>query len=165
MIPQVFATIMVIMLFCAPQRQDIKLSDFIPTKVWKRTGIVKLTDSEKRALKDEIVKFIVRYHRSLTDGVAVIAPSVSTSMKAREIRTNMRLKEVPFRYAESILVVVRSSLFDPLQYSYDSVVELRSDADNQLNITGPKFHVYLYSMDDDLAVTRINHKSFDAREE
>jgi hypothetical protein len=146
----------------AGQPQDSNLADLIPRAKWKAAGIEKLTDPERAILRDEIVALLQRYRASLTEGVAVIAPSVSTSMKAREIRARLGKKEVPFRYAEAILVVVRSSLFNPLQYGYDSVGELQRDADSQLNISGPKYHVYLYSMDDDLRVTQISHKSFEA---
>jgi hypothetical protein len=151
-----------ILIMAAAQAQDDKLADLIPTDKWEKTGISKLTDSERGVLREEIAALLQAYRASLTDGLAVIAPSVSTSMKAREIRAQLRKKEVPLRYAEAILVVVRSSLFNPLQYSYDSVGELQRDADNQLNISGPKFHVYLYSMDDNLVVTQTSHRSFDA---
>lgn len=146
----------------AAQPQDLGLADLIPAEKWEKTGLSKLADSERIALRDEIVALLQRCRAPLTDGVGVIAPSVSTSIKAREIRAQLRKREVPLRYAEVILVVVRSSLFNPLKYGYDSVCELQKDADNQLNISGPKFHVYLYSMDDNLRVTQISHTSFEA---
>lgn len=146
----------------AGQPQDPTLADLIPKAKWNAAGIHKLTDQERTVLRDELISLLQRYRASLTDGVAVIAPSVSTSMKAREIRAQLRKKEVAFRYAEAILVVVRSSLFNPLQHGYDSVGELQRDADSQLNISGPKYHVYLYSMDDNLRVTQVSHKSFEA---
>lgn len=144
------------------QQRESKLSDLIPTDAWKKTGLSKLSDSEQTALRDEILALLKRYHRSLTEGVAVIAPSISTSAKAREILAETKIKQIPFRYAEKILVVVRSALFNPLQATYDSVGELQGDSDRQLNIAGPKFHVYVYSMDDDLKVTQVSHKSLDA---
>src|SRR5262249_25812603 len=95
--------------------------------------------------------------------VVVIAPSVSTSMKAREIRARLHLSETSsFRRADAILVVVRSSLFNPLDSSYKCVAELTDDAEGQLNISGPKFHVYLYEYEDDLSVSQTAHQAFSA---
>ena len=94
--------------------------------------------------------------------VAVIAPSISTSMKAREIRLKMHWQEVEPKNADYILVVVRSELFYPLQMSYDSYGELEDDAENQLNISGSNYHIYIYYLENDLSVTEIDHKSFEA---
>ena len=94
--------------------------------------------------------------------VAVIAPSVSTSMKAREIRADLGLSEVQPKRANFVLVVVRSMLFDPLSYSYDSFGHLKEDADMQLNISGSNYHLYFYEIRDDLSVTQIKHTSFSA---
>jgi hypothetical protein len=96
--------------------------------------------------------------------VYVIAPSVSTSMEARSIRLKYGWVESPLRRADAVLVVVRSMLFNPLDYSYDSVKELQDDADNQLNIAGENFHVYIYSIDDDMKVTQEKHVSYKARD-
>jgi len=95
-------------------------------------------------------------------GVYVIAPSVSTSMEARSIRMKKGWSESSLRQADVILVVVRSMLFNPLSYSYDSVNELEDDAENQLNISGENFHVYIYSIDDDMAVSQEKHISYKA---
>jgi hypothetical protein len=95
-------------------------------------------------------------------GVAVIAPSVSTSMKAREIRMKLGWQELSVKKADVVLVVVRSALYLPLMPSYRSYCKLEEDAENQLNIAGPQFHVYLYSIKDDLSVVQLEHKSFDA---
>ena len=143
MVARNLVTVMLIVGAIAAQAQDLKLGDLVPTEKWEKSGISKLTESERLVLRDEIMALLQRYRVSLTEGVAVIAPSVSTSIKAREIRAQLKKSEVPFRYAEAILVVVRSSLYNPLQYSYDSVGELQRDADSQLNISGPKYHVYL----------------------
>ena len=94
--------------------------------------------------------------------VYVIAPSVSTSMEARLIRMKNGWTESRLRQADAILVVVRSMLFNPLDYSYDSVKELEEDADSQLNISGENFHVYLYSVDDDMKVRQEKHVSYKA---
>jgi hypothetical protein len=95
-------------------------------------------------------------------GTALIAPSVSTSIMARRILAEMYLSEVPLKRADRVLVVVRSSLSDPLNYSYETVCELRTDAESQLNIAGPKYHIYIYSMDDELRASELSHKSFAA---
>jgi hypothetical protein len=161
MTTKILATASMILALAAHAR-DMKLGDLIPSESWEKAGITKLTESERVVLRDEIVALLQRYRMSLADGVAVIAPSISTSIKAREIRTQLKKSEVPFRYAEAILVVVRGLQYDPLQYSYESLGELQRDADNQLNIYGPKYHVYLYSMNDNLAVVQVLYRSFEA---
>src|SRR5262249_42969944 len=75
-----------LLLLSLSQTAENKLGEFIPSGKWETTGISKLTDSEGAALGNEIRTLLLQCHNSLTDGVAVIAPSVSTSMKAREIR-------------------------------------------------------------------------------
>lgn len=92
----------------------------------------------------------------------VIAPSVSTSMEARSIMVQKGWVECGIKKADAVLVVVRSMLFNPLNDSYRSVFELEKDADNQLNIAGEKFHIYLYSIDDDLRVAQTKHVSYKA---
>ena len=94
--------------------------------------------------------------------VAVIAPSISTSMEARRIISRQGWTQGKFKTADAILVVVRSSLSLPLQSSYTFVGELKADADGQLNISGPKFHVYLYQLGDDLECTELKHISYEA---
>ncbi len=94
--------------------------------------------------------------------VAVIAPSVSTSIEARRIMASQGWTQGKFKTAEAILVVVRSSLSLPLRSSYIFVGELKEDADRQLNIAGPKFHVYLYQLGDDLECTELRHISYEA---
>jgi len=106
-------------------------------------------------------------HRALSSGqvnagIALIAPSVSTSMMARTILRELHLSEIPLKRADRVLVVVRSSLSDPLNYSYETVCELRTDAESQLNIAGPKYHIYIYSVDDELRASELSHKSFAA---
>jgi hypothetical protein len=100
--------------------------------------------------------------RLQTPEFAVIAPSVSTSMEARRVMARLRAKEVPLRGAAAVLVVVRSALYDPLQYSYESICNLKEDADNQLNIAGSNFHVYIFSIDDDLRAARVGHQTYTA---
>lgn len=96
--------------------------------------------------------------------VAVIAPSVSTAMKAREIRAQGRWSEVQPKLASHALVVCRSVLMLPLRSRYDCYCELRQDAEGQLNISGSKYHVYLYRIEDDLTVAESDHTSFDAED-
>jgi hypothetical protein len=92
----------------------------------------------------------------------VIAPSVSTSMEAGSIMASNGWARCKIKTSNAILVVVRSMLFDPLNYSYESVFELQEDADMQLNIVGQNFHIYIYSVDDDLRVTQLSHASYKA---
>lgn len=94
--------------------------------------------------------------------VAVIAPSISTSMEARALMRRSGWIESPLRDADTILVVVRSILFDPLNSSYDSIKELQDDADSQLNIIGENFHIYTYEINDDLSVRQLKHTSYKA---
>lgn len=96
--------------------------------------------------------------------VAVIAPSISTSMKAREIRMSKGWSEVNYKNSDAILVVCRSGLYLPLSSSYDSVKELEDDANNQLNISGSNYHVYLFKLNDNLSVTEVNHTNFPAND-
>jgi hypothetical protein len=139
----------------------LTLTQLIPADAWARTGITKLSAEQQDALAAEITRLLTALVPSPRN-IVVVAPSVSTSMKAREIRMAAGLHEVALRYATRVLVVVRSSLFDPLDYSYNSFGELEEDADNQLNISGPNYHVYVYDLDDDLRPSRVSHKSFEA---
>ena len=83
-------------------------------------------------------------------------------MEARSIRMKKGWVESSLRQADAVLVVVRSMLFNPLGYSYDSVKELEEDADSQLNISGENFHVYIYSIDDAMKVSQEKHVSYKA---
>jgi len=94
--------------------------------------------------------------------VVVIAPSVSTSIEARAIMLHLDWVETNLREAQVILVVVRSMRYDPLGYSYGSHKELQDDANIQLNISRPDFHIYIYQINDDLSVTQIRHTSYEA---
>jgi len=104
----------------------------------------------------------IAFAESRSLNMAVIAPSVSTSMEARSIMREKGWLETNFRQADGILVVVRSMLFNPLNYSYRSIDDLQKDADMQLNISGEKFHVYIYQINDDLSVTQLKHISYKA---
>lgn len=98
------------------------------------------------------------------NSVAVIAPSVSTSMKANQIIADKGWSLCSPREANAVLVVVRSSLMFPLNTSHDSYKELEEDAERQLNIAGRNYHVYLFRINDDLSVSEIDHKSFEAKD-
>lgn len=96
--------------------------------------------------------------------VVVIAPSVSTSMEARSAILKLGWIETKnYRTADGIFVVVRSALLNPLSYTYSSICDLQRDADLQLNIAGPNFHLYFYSIEDDLSSRQIKHTSYEAR--
>ncbi len=97
--------------------------------------------------------------------VAVIAHSVSTSMEAREVLWKQGWTETTnFRQADGILVVCRSGLLWPLNSSYDSIKKLNNDADMQLNISGSKFHVYVYRINNDLSVSEVEHIHYPAND-
>ncbi len=104
----------------------------------------------------------IQTRTSSASGVFVIAHSLSTRMKAREILMNSRLHEANLRQSDGALVVCRSELFNPLNYSYGSVGELNEDADRQLNISGSNYHVYIYSFDEDFQCHQVKHTSFPA---
>jgi hypothetical protein len=96
--------------------------------------------------------------------VSLIAPSVSTSMQGRSIISKMRWVETKPRYADGILVVVRSMLYDPLNYSYNSIDELKNAAESQFNISGENYHIYLYEITDDLGIHQLKHESYKAND-
>lgn len=97
--------------------------------------------------------------------LGVIAHSVSTSMEAREVLRQQGWSETPnLRQADGILVVCRSMLGYPLNSSYNSIKELDDDANAQLNISGSKFHIYLYQINDDLSVNEVKHINYPANQ-
>lgn len=88
--------------------------------------------------------------------------SVFTKMEAENVVLRLALAKVPAKQASAVLVVVRSVLPLPLRARYDSLCELREDAERQLNIAGPKYHVYLFRLADDLSLSRLDHVSYKA---
>lgn len=94
--------------------------------------------------------------------VVVIAHSVSTRMEARNVLARLKWREVHFKKASGVLVVCRSALLNPLQQNYNSIVELDQDAENQLNIAGFNFHVYIFQIENDLSVKSVKHFSYRA---
>lgn len=65
------------------------------------------------------------------------------------------------RDADLVFVVVRSSGSDPLEPSYDSLKWLQDAASSQLNDSGAQFHVYLYTIRQDLSFLQSSHRSYD----
>ena len=116
---------------------------------------------EERDSLEKQVKILTE-PKSKLFGVVVIAPSVSTSMEARLILSKQGWIETNLRNASAALVVVRSMLYNPLMFSYESFDELERDAEMQLNISGENFHVYIYSLDDRLKPTQLKHISYKA---
>jgi hypothetical protein len=84
-------------------------------------------------------------------------------MESKRIIAQPKWSVGKFKTADAILVIVRSALFNPLQPNYRFIGELSEDADNQLNIAGPQFHIYLYQLGDDLECTQLKHESYDAQ--
>lgn len=135
-----------------------------------RSQRVKITKRAK-ALYLVLVAFFVTIaisvpaHAERGLSLAVIAHSVSTSMEARKVLRQQGWSETSsLRQAEGILVVCRSTLSYPLSSSYNSIKELDKDADSQLNISGPNFHVYLYRINDKLSVDEVKHIQYPANE-
>jgi hypothetical protein len=102
--------------------------------------------------------------RSAGEQVYVIAESVSTSMEAHRILYQQRWVEVPLRRARFVLVVVRSELEMPLTAFYESVGELKRDAEMQLNISGSNYVVYIFGLDDDLRPTELKRIAYPAND-
>jgi len=159
-----FAACAVIVLGIAGRTQatDPTLRELIPETAWESTGISKLAESEREALVRAILSAHVNLLAHRSNGVYVIAPSVSISMKAREMLLRTGIPEVSLRAAYRAVVVVRSGLFNPLMGVYSNIFELEQDADRQLNIAGPRYHVYVFDLDEDFRPTQVSHDSFQA---
>jgi outer membrane murein-binding lipoprotein Lpp len=114
----------------------------------------------------EEIESLAKQVKALTEpklkpaGVVVIAPSVSTSMEARSILSKQGWTETSLRNASAALAVVRSMLSNPLSSSYENYYELKQDAEGQLNISGENFHIYTFSLDDDLRAVQLKHISY-----
>jgi hypothetical protein len=92
--------------------------------------------------------------------VAVFADSISCQQLSRSVLRINGIIESQLKLADVVLVVVRSSLSYPLNYSYDSLSALKRDSEMQLNITGPNAHIYVFSIDDTLRTTEVFHTKF-----
>src|SRR5271165_5367964 len=84
---------------------DLPLEELIPKEKWEETGIVKLNQQEQRRLASEIARVIPG--KPSGGSIAVIAPSVSTSLMARHVLAKLHASEVGLRRADLVLVVVR----------------------------------------------------------
>jgi len=159
-----FAIVVIIAAGCAAAAADDPLEKLIPEDKWFSLGLFKLTANERKDLALEISRIALRPHRKNPHGrgdVGVIAPSSSTEKKADEILDDMRLDSGPLRGASELLVVVRSSMDEPLDDDYDSICELIEEAERQFNMVGPTYHIYFYFVDEDLSVRQISHKTED----
>lgn len=76
---------------------------------------------EEPKRKNQEIEEEIKVPRLSPNTVAVIAPSVSTSMEARKILAELGWHEVPLRNASCVLVVVRSMLFNPLIGVYSNI--------------------------------------------
>lgn len=93
----------------------------------------------------------------------VVAPSVSTRREAQRMLQVCRWTETTVvRDADLLLVVVRSSGTLPMAPSYDSLKWLRDAANSQMNDSGAQYHVYLYTIRQDLSLLQSSHRSYDA---
>jgi hypothetical protein len=63
-----------------------------------------------------------------------------------------------------VLVVVRSELEMPLIGFYESVGELKRDAEMQLNISGSNYVVYIFGLDDDLRPIELKRIAYPAND-
>lgn len=117
-------------------------------------------------MKYKLILFVVAlslfFNTLQASDVAVIAHSISTRSEARNVLRKLKWNEVSLKQAQGILVVCRSMLFNPLRDRYDDIGSLNKDAENQLNISGQKFHIYIYQINDDLSVTSLKHISYEA---
>lgn len=120
---------------------------------------LKTENDELKAQLEAAREIVAKLTAPKTQQVAVIAPSLSTAAKARSIMQSLKLTEVSPKDADIILVVVRSLLYYPLSPSYDSYRDLQRDAENQLNISGPTYHIYFYEHLGDLTIRELKHIS------
>ena len=108
---------------------------------------------------------IISFPQNKSLKVTVVAHSVSTEMVANSlISKNGWIEDTDLRSSDYILVICRSELDYPLNDSYDSFKELDEDADNQLNISGSNYHIYLYKLESDLSVSVYKHKYYKAED-
>lgn len=94
--------------------------------------------------------------------VYVVAPSVSTDAEAEVILQNGGWQRVAAAQATNVLVVVRSGQVLPLSSNYESLQALEEDAHRQPNLTGPRFHVYVFGPPSGIGLTQLKHLSYDA---
>jgi hypothetical protein len=94
--------------------------------------------------------------------VFVVAPSGSTAAEAKRLLHFCRWTDTTaLRDADLVVVVVRSSSGGPMAPAYDSMKWLRDEANSLLNESGAQFHVYLYTIRQDLSLLETSHRSYD----
>lgn len=95
---------------------------------------------------------------------SVIAHSLSTQSEARKVLSQIGETSYSLSTKNLVLVVCRSGLMFPLNSSYDSLGELNSDADSQLNISGENFHIYIFQMNNDGSFSENQHVNYKAED-
>lgn len=144
------------------KRREIKLQNDMKSAQDDEISLARQIEQlkkENRQLEQQLIRLTPS-----PNAVGVIAPSVSTSLEARRILTELGWYEKSLRYASGLLVVIRSMLFNPLMGVYSNICELQKDAENQLNISGESFHIYIFSLDDDLRPMQVKHVSYKAND-
>jgi hypothetical protein len=94
---------------------------------------------------------------SLPREVAVFAPNYYARELADDILRQKHVTETTLKRADAILVVLRSTLANPLRTSYGCPCDLRRDTSARAGFAGQKTHVYVYTVDDNLRVRRVAH--------
>lgn len=96
--------------------------------------------------------------------MTVIAPSMAARDVARQVLRQSGWSEAKPKQADGVLVVVRSSMHNPLLTSGRTCFcDLRKNAERQPNLTGSKYHIYVYRLNDDLTVTEVQHTTREAK--
>ena len=94
--------------------------------------------------------------------VVLVAPSGSTAAEAKRLLHLCRWTDTTaLRDADLVAVVVRSSSGMPMASAYDSMKWLRDEANSLLNESGAQFHIYLYTIRQDLSLLEVSHRSYD----
>jgi len=96
--------------------------------------------------------------------MTVIASSSAARDVARQVMRQSGWSEAKPKQADGVLVVVRSSMYDPLfTRSGSCFCDLRKNAERQPSLSGSKYHIYVYRLNDDLTVTKLKHTTRDAK--
>ncbi|GMV36120.1 MAG: hypothetical protein AMXMBFR61_06280 [Fimbriimonadales bacterium] len=96
--------------------------------------------------------------------MTVIAPSTAAREVARQVMRQSGWSDAKPKQADGVLVVVRSSMYNPLFTSSRSCFcDLRRNAERQPSLSGSKYHIYVYRLNDDLTVTEVRHTTRDAK--
>ncbi len=93
--------------------------------------------------------------------VAVIAPSISTSREARNW-LKLRWEEVLPRQVmmRSSCSCAQQSVLPSPQHLRQLTKNFRTTPMDSRNISGPKFHVYVHRVNDDLSVSEFEYRSY-----